>query len=354
MSYPDNSFFEEKDLLTLTNEFCIEGADSIKSVDSGFVNNTYVVGSSPTNQKYILQRLHKIFSFDLLYDIEAVTSHLSLNGIITPRLINTRNGLPGIEKGHDIWRMMTFISGRNVSKASPTVAESAGTLLARYHKIFLSFDYKFKHKIPGYHDIDRSIKRLITTKSKFSSMEKDKQLENLIRFVFEQYDKEYFDLSNLPNRVVHGDPKLSNFLFDNTEDSAMCLVDFDTFSNDYVVVELGDAIRSFCHVQDEVDIVTFNNDIFASFIRGYMSEADFLTNGEISDIVKGVKIVTLDLCARYITDAYEEQYFKHDSSKYSSLFEQNSVKASSLASFYSELIKNEQQLNDLVKNCFSI
>jgi Ser/Thr protein kinase RdoA (MazF antagonist) len=352
MNYPDNSFFDEKDLLILTKEFCIEGADSVQPVYTGVINNTFVVGSSSTNQKYILQRLHKIFSFDLLHDIEAVTSHLALNGILTPRLINTRNGLPGIEKGHDIWRMMTYINGRTVIKASCPLAESAGTMLARYHKVFVGFDYKFKHKIPGFHDTESSIKRLISTKSKFSSMEKYKQLEDLIHFVSDQYDKKVFDLSGLPNRLVHGDPKLSNFLFDNTEDKAMCIVDLDTFSNDNVAVELGDAVRSFCHMQD-VDSAPFNKDIFAAFIGGYMSAADFLTNREISDIIKGVKYVTLDLCARYITDAYEEKYFKLDSSKYSSLYEQNSVKASNLVSFYNEINKNEQQLNDLVKNCCS-
>jgi len=352
MNYPDNSFFDEKDLLILTKEFCIEGADIVHPVYTGVINDTYVVESSSTNQKYILQRLHKIFSFDLLLDIEAVTSRLALNGIMTPRLIYTRNGLPGIEKGQDIWRMMTFIPGRTVSKASCPLAETAGTMLARYHKVFVGFDYKFKHNLPGFHDAESSIKRLISTKSRLSNTEKNKQLEDLIRFVFDQYDKKAFDLSGLPNRLVHGDPKLSNFIFENSEDKAICLVDLDTFSNDNVAVELGDAVRSFCHMQD-VDSAPFNKDIFAAFISGYMSAADFLTNQEISDIIKGVKFVTLDLCARYITDAYEEKYFKLDSSKYSSLYEQNSVKASNLVSFYNEINKNEQQLNDLVKNCCS-
>ena len=183
-------------------------------------------------------------------------------------------------------------------------------------------------------------------------MEKNELLEDLINFAFDQYNKESLEFNSLPDRVVHGDPKLSNFLFDKLEDKAICLVDLDTFSNDKIVVELGDALRSICHIQDE-ESTCFDKDIFTSFINGYLPAADFLTNMEISDIIKGVKFVVLDLCARYITDAYEERYFKLDSSKYSSLFEQNRAKASSLVSFYKEVIKNEQQLNDIVENCCS-
>ena len=353
MNYPDNSFFDEKDILLLTREFCIESVDYVQPVFSGIINNTYIVGSSTANHKYILQKLHNIFSFNLLHDIEEVTSHLASNGILTPRLINSQSGLPGIKKGNDIWRMMTFIPGRTVSKASPAVAESAGKMLARYHKVFVGFDYEFKHKIPGYHDAENSIQRLISAKSDFSCIEKNKKLENLIHFVLDQYDKKTFDLSDLPKRVVHGDPKLSNFIFDDSEDKAICLVDLDTFSNDNVAVELGDAVRSFCHMRDVVDSALFNKAIFTAFISGYLSIADFLTKQEISDIIKGVKFVTLDLCARYITDAYEEKYFKLDSSKYSSLFEQNSAKALSLVNFYTEINMNEQQLNDIVENCCS-
>ena len=98
MNYPDNSFFDEKDLLILTKEFCLEGADIVHPVYTGVINDTYVVESSSTNQKYILQRLHKIFSFELLFDIEAVTSRLALNGIMTPGLFIPGTDFQGLRK----------------------------------------------------------------------------------------------------------------------------------------------------------------------------------------------------------------------------------------------------------------
>ena len=150
----------------------------------------------------------------------------------------------------------------------------------------------------------------------------------------------------IPLRVVHGDPKISNFIFSSSEDRALCLIDLDTLSSDRIVIDIGDALRSWCQVRGD-ESTAFDKDIFSAFLQGYILSADFLTKQEISAIIDGVRIVTLDLCARYITDAFQETYFKLDYSKYSSLFEQNSKKASDLIRFYREVQNNEQHLNEL-------
>ncbi len=350
MNNTDNSFFNERDLFGIVKRFCIEGVDFVNAVNTGVINDTFIVGSSSSNKKYILQKLHDIFSFDLFYDNEAVISHLESHRHVTPGLIYTDEGLPGLTDGSGMWRMMTFIPGRTVIKPNSALAGSSGSILAGFHKIFLNFDYQFKHKIQGFHDTSSSIKKLQKSLSAFNGSDKYKQLEVPGGFVLNEYEENCLDLNDLPQRVVHGDPKISNFIFENTKDKAVCLIDLDTVSRDNLVMELGDAIRSMCHSR-EAGSPVFNTDIFTSFIEGYFSSADFLTNPEISAIIKGVQLVTLDLCARYINDAFEEKYFKLDHSKYDSLYEQNSKKASDLISFYRETQKNEEYLDGIIYNC---
>jgi len=352
MNSSRNSVINIADILLLSGKFNIEKADLAREIGTGVINDTYLVESSSTNEKYILQKLHKIFSFDLIYDFQAVTVHLEKKGILTPKLIYTDEGLPGHDTGSEIWRMMKFIPGRTVSKTNSNLAESAGKHLGEFHGALVGFDYKFKFKIPGFHDIESNIDKLKKTVSDYRQSEKYGQLEVLCDFVFEEYEKAHNDLSHLPERVVHGDPKIGNFIFDISNDSALCLVDLDTVSVDKSVTDLGDAIRSWCHVK-RGDSSQFDTEILEAFLGGYFPASDFLTNNEISAIIDGIQLVTLDLSARYITDAFKEKYFKYDSSKYSSLYEQNRLKAANLINFFRETQKNIKQISEIIDGCSS-
>jgi len=63
----------------------------IALLPGGLVNATYVVrqGGEPIA---VIQRLHPVFGAEVNLDIEAVTAHLAARGLITPRLLRTRDG----------------------------------------------------------------------------------------------------------------------------------------------------------------------------------------------------------------------------------------------------------------------
>ena len=352
MNNPGNSPAGKKDILLLIKNFGIDGPVSIYELNSGVINDTYIVESADKVRRFVLQKLHKIFSYNLLYDFEAVTAHLKSHSFVTPRLIYTLDGLPALRDGEVIWRMMTFVQGRTLKNAEVNTAKSAGSLLARFHGVLLSLDYEFIHAIPGFHDTEANINELKKTCSDNSQNKKYPELEESAQFVVDEYEEANFDFSTLPLRVVHGDPKISNFIFDSNEDNAISLIDLDTISKNNLAIELGDALRSWTQVQEE-NKIRFDKEIFKSFLQGYFLSAQFLTNGEISAIINGIKAVTLDLCARYITDAFKEVYFKLDHSRYNSLYEQNSAKASNLMGFYLEIQKSEQQLNSIISESVS-
>jgi hypothetical protein len=71
-------------------------------------------------------------------------------------------------------------------------------------------------------------------------------------------------------------------------------------------------------------------------IRGYFQTANFITTDEKMKIPDGIELMTLELSARYITDAFEETYFTLDELRYPSLYEQNKQKAIAQLQFYDD------------------
>ena len=62
---------------------------------------------------------------------------------------------------------------------------------------------------------------------------------------------EYLKKRTIDIGVIHGDPKLSNFLFDIKYKYVVSLIDLDTVSSGYLLTDLADCIRSICNTAGE-------------------------------------------------------------------------------------------------------
>jgi Ser/Thr protein kinase RdoA (MazF antagonist) len=161
------------------------------------------------------------------------------------------------------------------------------------------------------------------------------QLKNLANDVLSAYKKLPKSVV-LPQRIIHGDLKIANILFNDQED-VIALIDLDTFMNSTIATELGDALRSWCMSGGEdADVVIFDREVYRKALHGYFSTAIFLSEIEKKSISHGVKLITLELTARFIIDAFDENYFRLDLSKYKTLFEQNKKRAENQFSFFKE------------------
>ena len=67
-------------------------------------------------------------------------------------------------------------------------------------------------------------------------------------------------------------------------------------------------------------------------LNGYLSVATHLTKREKESLTHGVSLVTLELAARFIIDAFEESYFQKHAS-YANLFEQGYIRAKNQLAF---------------------
>ncbi|MEE9252059.1 MAG: phosphotransferase [Thermodesulfobacteriota bacterium] len=349
------------DIVSVAWMFDIGKVVDISRYGGGRINETFLVqtlagpGEKKDEHNYVLQKLHRIFSPLVLTDMDVITNRLEAAGLSTPKLVRTLTEELGITLDGSCWRMLTYIPGMTCEKGiTARMAKEAASLVGRFHNALYGLDYEFLHKIPGFHDTEAIMTGLDKTACAYRGTEKYSALFPLAERVLAEYQNMEKSLQKLPDRVIHGDLKLNNVRFDESGQEAVCLLDLDTLGRDKVVIDIGDAVRSWCGSSEDGEEgckeegSRFDLGIFQSMMEGYIPEAAFLSGDEKAAISEGVATVTLELSARFITDAFEETYFTLDRERYPSLYEQNRAKATAQMQFYDDFQKHRTRAEQFI------
>ncbi len=291
---------------------------SLTRATSGLMNPTWYARSR-SGDALVLQRVNSIFSPEVNLDIAAVTQHLAAKGLMTPRLVPARDGALWVE--HDgVWRVLTRIDGvcRDALE-TPAQARAAGRLVAEFHRAVSDLDHTFRNRRLGVHDTPRHLRILREALVEHRAHRHFDVIEPLAERVLEAAEQ----LPPLPasrDRIVHGDPKISNLMFAHDADRALCLIDLDTLSQMPVALELGDALRSWCNpATEDAASARFVRPFFDAAIWGYAEAArGFLTPPEWCAIPRGALTITVELAARFCADALRESYFGWNRARYES------------------------------------
>jgi Ser/Thr protein kinase RdoA (MazF antagonist) len=300
-------------------------AEDVAPLAGGLINKTFVVRNPDSLPVAVLQQLHPIFGADVNLDIEAVTTHLASRGMVTPRLLRTRDGHPWVEHDGAVWRALTYVDGETVHRVpAPAWAEAGGVLVGRFHRAVADLAYDYKFTRAGVHDTALHLKKLRDAVEGGG----DAEAVDLGREILAAAQA----LPALPKaarRHVHGDLKISNLIFSREPLAGVCLVDLDTFAKGTMAFELGDAMRSWCNPHGEdAGSVRFDLPIFAAAIAGFRAQADdLLTPDERVSIVTGLETVCVELAARFAVDVFEDRYFGWDATKFPSRRAHNLVRA---------------------------
>ncbi|MHB8637088.1 MAG: phosphotransferase [Fimbriimonadaceae bacterium] len=106
--------------------------------------------------------------------------------------------------------------------------------------------------------------------------------------------------------VIHGDPKIENFLFCSSTLRVKALVDLDTIMPFTWLADWGDMVRSLVNVAGErerdLDKVKIDCDVFEAVAKGFLATAKILTDEEAELLVPAILILTLELGIRFLTD----------------------------------------------------
>ena len=330
------------------------GGASLEPISVGLINRTIV--ASRGDDRLVLQRLHPVFAATVNLDIDAVTTHLAGKGLLTPRLVPTRTGALWVDAPDGIWRAQTFIPGRVV--ATPTglpMVRSAAALVARFHAAVADLRHVFAFTRPGAHDTLRHLQHL----EQVLETHPDHDLAPAVRPVAErilEHGRALPPLGPLPTRIVHGDLKLTNVVFDDALEQAQALVDLDTLAHGTIATELGDALRSWCNPAGESDpVARLDVAIFGAAVHGYAAAAPgLLAVDEIAAIAPGTETLALELSARFAADALEESYFGWDAGRFARRGEHDLVRARSQLALAGDLRSRRPALARIVGEAFGI
>jgi Ser/Thr protein kinase RdoA (MazF antagonist) len=306
------------------------GNASVAPLGTGLINETFLV-SSDDGSRYVLQRINPVFNPKIICDMDKLTRHLESCGEIThrPILVSQEPRRLWVELDGRYWRLCTYIPGVCHDRLeNDSQAESAGRLLGRFHSKVSGLQISLQGERLGVHDTARHLANLEKALDEHRAHRNYDTVAPLAERVLTAA-AELPQLPDLPDRLVHGDPKISNLVFDATSGVGVCMIDLDTLAYMPLPLELGDAIRSWCNPRGEDERESrFNMNYFIAAMKGYASETKtLLIPDEWRSFVPAASTIMVELAARFTTDALEESYFGWNAERFVDRSAHNLIRA---------------------------
>ncbi len=316
---------------------------NIEHIDSGLINKTYIIEHliNGKKSKFILQCLSNIFeSYEQVnLNHKLITDHITnkikrnyLNSDKkrweVPCLIKCNsNNLFALPFCSDFWRAMEYIDDTLSfdTLEDNKMAFQTGLGLAKFHQICSDFDLgKLENTIKDFHNTKHYIE-------KFNMIIRDYNFRKLDDNIKKRVQRLIFSLSNhilyvenlllslkrksIKLSVIHGDPKLSNFLFDNKYKYVISLIDLDTVSSGYLLTDLADCLRSICNFAgedpDNIENVSFDINCCKSFLKGYFSIPNQNREYGFGLLPEFIYMIIIELTIRFLNDFLQSnKYFK--------------------------------------------
>jgi Ser/Thr protein kinase RdoA (MazF antagonist) len=333
------------------SEFGLE-QPRFEQLTSGHINVTWRLqqdsGADIPND-LILQRVNRIFHPTVQNDILAVTAHLRACGTPTIELISTRSGDAYLEHDGDVWRLMTYIEGTTSERVENSgQAKEAGRVLGRFHTAMRSFRGTLSHARTNVHDFSLHLQRLDMALLEHRDHRDHTEIASLGARIVETA-ADIHDFPPTRNVFVHGDPKISNIIFDN--DKAVCLIDLDTLTTMPIEVEIADALRSWCNVEAEDSPNSqFSAEVFAAACEGYAG-----IDRDIAEMLPDTTAkIAVELAARFCTDALEEVYFGWDSDRFESASAHNRRRCHAQLALAADILRQRTELRRIALNAVTL
>lgn len=283
--------------------------------DNGLINRTWLVGEPPDA---VLQWVNPIFHPGIHLNMEMVTRHLEASGFLAPRLVPTADGRLWVDAEPGFWRLLTYVPGRTIHRLrSPGQAASAGALVGRFHAALAGWSEPFHSPRRSIHDTPARMDELRTALEACEGHPLAAEARELGEEILGRWAAWDGEL-DLPERVCHGDLKVSNLRFEENGDQALGLIDFDTLEPMPFAAELGDAWRSWCNPagEDAPELSRLDPALFAAAASAWLAAAPPLAERELASLVPGLERLVLELAARFAADAVRHSYFREDRERY--------------------------------------
>jgi len=305
---------------------------SIAPLGAGNINDTYLAEFGE-GQVAVLQRINgEVFPEpdQVAVNVGLVTRHLAdriaksdRQGLHFPRVLKTLDGRDFYRDKQDhVWRLLSYVphscSYRSVQ--GEQMALEGGRILGTFHRLLDDFDNSaLRNPLPGFHDLPLYCRHYRLALDNYrrpgSSL-----LDQCCRYAAGRLaDADLLEQRRrsglISERIIHGDPKCDNVLFDRQTGHALALIDLDTVSRGLLLHDLGDCLRSFCNRAGEQPHseaqVEFDVGLCEQLLAGYRSSGAVLTREDQRLLYQAVRLLSFELGLRFLTDYLEgNRYFK--------------------------------------------
>ena len=300
----------------IANQFAAN-VSAITPLGNGLINDTFLVTAAVS--PFVLQRINaKVFPEPKLIteNLLILNQHVKQKEGAQLRLPDSLTTLTGQsyfqDESGDYWRAQCFIANTESLETLNKLDDGrqAGFALGHFHRLFSDLKPNLLHDtLPSFHITPSYLMRYRAIADQ-SHTSDPYCAEFIDRF---EYITPLLEtakqLGLLPLRVIHGDPKLNNFLFDKHAKVIVSLIDLDTVKPGLVHYDIGDCLRSCCHC---LATDTFDLEVCAAILEPYLREAKvFLLAAEYDYIYPAIQLIPFELGLRFYTDYLEgNRYFK--------------------------------------------
>jgi len=315
-------------LVAIAEQFVLQGnVRSVAAFGSGNINDTFLVtlDSAPA-QHFVLQRINtQVFRQPqlIMQNMRLFSDHVYQRLQYTP--LNRRWEVPRVLSTKDnqdyfmdadgsFWRAISYIQDSQSFDTMPNIgyAKEIGYALGMFHNLISDLPpEKLADTLVGFHITPlylRHYQEVLTNTSPQSSPEVNYCLQFVSdRTTFAQILENAKAEGLLPLRLMHGDPKINNVMFDTATQKAVSVIDLDTVKPGLVHYDIGDCLRSGCNPAgeetEEWDSVYFDTDLCQGILQGYLAVAQaFLTENDYAYMYDGIRLIAFELGLRFFTD----------------------------------------------------
>lgn len=316
-------------LNTIAKQFTPRGnIIDVAEFGNGNINDTYIV-TDAAHDKFVLQRINPhVFKHPhlIMQNMRAFTEHVHQRvrkegrSWDSPRVIPAQDGNDFfIDAENGFWRAISFIKD---ARSFDTITDSAharevGYALGTFQSLISDMPVdSLADTLEGFHITPRYLQQYEAVfpqhKRRLSA-----EVRYGIQFIEERRAFAFtLEDAGLPQRPIHGDPKVNNVMVHNETGKAVSIVDLDTVKPGLVHYDIGDCIRSGSNPLGEDaenwQSVHYDPEIGSAILEGYLAEAQaFLTPVDYEHLFTSIRLLTFELGLRFFSDYLAgDVYFK--------------------------------------------
>jgi len=304
--------------------FALPGAVvRIEPLGHGLINDTWLVATDAVERpRAVLQHINRRAFPEparVMHNLGVLLDHARRRPrgeMRLPGIVPTRVGSDWFEDERGgFWRMLEYIEDSYAVERvrEPRLAHELGAALGWFHDMTADIEpARLQVARSGFHDTPRYVARLHEGMRAADDPVKDTGVRECLGYVANHEARagilqQARARGELAVRIVHGDPKIDNVLFDSSSHRAVALVDLDTVQPGLLLHDLGDCLRSACNSAGESPgdplAARFDLDLCRAVLEGYGTRAATqLGAGDRALLPEAAWLIAFELGVRFLTD----------------------------------------------------